>query len=559
MQKSCKQCSVQFEITQDDLAFYDKVSPVFNGVKYQIPEPSLCPNCRQQRRLTFRNERKFYPRKSDLGGGQIISTYSEDKPFPVYGQEEWWSDDWDPLSYGRDFDFSRPFFEQFQELKNQVPHPYLVNMHSENSQYTNHAAYNKNCYLCVNTGYSEDCLYCSSYCLRNKNCVDCLAIKDCELCYSCVDSNQCFHSHFLLECNNCQDSLFCFDCQNCEHCYGCSNLRNKKYCFFNQQLKKEEYFQAVNRIQLNSKTHLEKEQQKYSQMIQGALHKSSKKVQCENCQGHYLDSCKNTFQSFFVFKSEDTSYSYDAGEMKSSQDVTEPFQGELQYETHACNGGYLMLFTSKCYYCQNVFNSEYCWHSNNLFACLGLKHNQYCILNKQYTKEEYEELVPKIIEHMKNTGEWGEFFPVELSPFAYNETVAQEYFPLTKESALEKGWRWKKETDEIPNVTKKIPAERLPDVITEIPDDILNWAIICERSKRPFKIIPQELKFYREQGLPVPHLHPDERHKDRMALRNPRKLWTRKCDKCAKEIETTYAPKRPEKVYCEECYLAEVY
>jgi hypothetical protein len=26
---------------------------------------------------------------------------------------------------------------------------------------------------------------------------------------------------------------------------------------------------------------------------------------------------------------------------------------------------------------------------------------EYCILNKQYTKEEYEILVPKIIEHMK--------------------------------------------------------------------------------------------------------------------------------------------------------------
>ena len=65
-------------------------------------------------------------------------------------------------------------------------------------------------------------------------------------------------------------------------------------------------------------------------------------------------------------------------------------------------------------------------------------------MNKQYTKEEYEELVPKIIEHMKTPltnpllggegmSERGEFFPMHSSHYAYNETIAQDFFPLTKE------------------------------------------------------------------------------------------------------------------------------
>jgi hypothetical protein len=186
------------------------------------------------------------------------------------------------------------------------------------------------------------------------------------------------------------------------------------------------------------------------------------------------------------------------------------------------------------------------------------KHN-YCILNKQYSKEEYEELIPKIIDHMKTTNEWGEYFPYELSPFAYNETVAHEYYPLTKEEVEKQGFKWKEMKDEIPKVEKIISASQLPDTIEEIPDDVLNWAIKCEETDRPFKIVKQELEFYRKMKLPIPHLHPDERHKRRMALRNPRKLWDRKCDKCEKEISTTYAPERPEKVFCEECYLAEVY
>jgi hypothetical protein len=59
--------------------------------------------------------------------------------------------------------------------------------------------------------------------------------------------------------------------------------------------------------------------------------------------------------------------------------------------------------------------------------------------------------------------------------------------------------------------------------------------------------------------LPIPRRHPDQRHLDRMALRNPRKLFDRKCDKCQVDMKTTYAPERKETVYCEECYNKEVY
>jgi hypothetical protein len=190
---------------------------------------------------------------------------------------------------------------------------------------------------------------------------------------------------------------------------------------------------------------------------------------------------------------------------------------------------------------------------------VGLKHKKYCILNRQYTQDEYERLVPQIIEHMRQGGEWGEFFPTTLSPFPYNETLAQESFPLSKEEILKRGWMWREQKDEMPKVEKVIVARNLPDSIEDVPDDILNWAVECEVTKRPFKIIKPELEFYRKMKLPVPHFHPDERHCRRMELRNPQHLWSRQCAKCGKGIETTYPPERPERVYCEECYLKEVY
>ena len=148
----------------------------------------------------------------------------------------------------------------------------------------------------------------------------------------------------------------------------------------------------------------------------------------------------------------------------------------------------------------------------------------------------------------------------------------QEYSPLTKKEIEEKGWGWKDNIDEIPEVEKTIPADRLPDKTEDIPDDVLNWAIKCEATEMPFQIIKQELAHYRKHGIHVPRRSPNQRHQDRIALRTPRTLFSRTCGKCGKDIQTSYSPERPavrgseepsgsrgEKVYCESCYLAEVY
>jgi hypothetical protein len=110
-----------------------------------------------------------------------------------------------------------------------------------------------------------------------------------------------------------------------------------------------------------------------------------------------------------------------------------------------------------------------------------------------------------------------------------------------------------------PQVDKTLKAKELPGNITDVTDDILQQAIICEVSWKPFRIIKQELDFYRKYNLPLPHKHPDVRHIERFNLRNPRKLWDRKCDKCGVEMKTTYSPERPEIVYCEKCYNKEIY
>jgi hypothetical protein len=161
------------------------------------------------------------------------------------------------------------------------------------------------------------------------------------------------------------------------------------------------------------------------------------------------------------------------------------------------------------------------------------------------------------VEHMKNTGEWGEFFLAGLSPFAYNETVAQELFPLTQEAAAAGGLRWREQAAEAKSYMG--PAVDVPDDIAGVDDAIAKSILHCEITGKPYKIIPQELAFYRQMKLPLPRKCPDQRHAERLAIRNPRRLWKRPCAACAKEMETAFAPGRPETVYCEECYLKAVY
>jgi len=147
MNKNCKKWSQNFEITSEDLDFYKKISPVFNGEKIEIPSPKLCPDCRQQRRISFRNFYKLYKSKCDATGENIISMYSPDKNLKVYHQDFWWSDKWSALDYGIGFDFNKSFFEQLKSFFNSVPKLNLINFESENIEYSNFSKASKNCYL----------------------------------------------------------------------------------------------------------------------------------------------------------------------------------------------------------------------------------------------------------------------------------------------------------------------------------------------------------------------------------------------------------------------------
>lgn len=557
--KACQKCQASFDITDKDLEFYDQVSPVFEDRKYGIPTPTLCPDCRQQKRLSFRNERALYKRKCDLTEKEIISIYSPDKPHTVYENEAWWSDGWNALDYGRNFDFDQSFTQQFRELSHKVPQLGRYVLLSTQSDYTNGACRIKKCYLCFNIDAAEECCYCYT-CNDLEKSFDCSFVKQSQLCYYSCNLLNCFQVFASDHSSDCRTSSFLSACQNCEDCFMCVNQVWKKYCLYNEQYTQEEYEQKKSDL-LSTKT-MDQLQQDLEVFKWQFPKKSSYTVNIEDTTGDYITDmrgCKNAFDGNNL---EDCKYCWYVYDAKDCMDY-DIFgsHSELMYECimawdHAHKNAFSFGIwdgSRDLYYCSLMSASKNC------FGCIWLKNQQYCIFNKQYTQPEYEKLVPKIIEKMKQNWEWWEFFDGSIAPCWYNESVAQDYYPLRDDNSPEKWFYWSDYESPKPDVTKIIPADKLPENISDIPDDILNWAIECEETGRLFRIIAQELEFYRKYDLAIPHKHPDQRHLARMKLRNPRKLYQRDCDSCWITMSTTYSPEREVVVYCESCYNKTIY
>ena len=548
----CQNCKKEFTIEPDDFGFYEKI---------KVPPPTFCPECRMQRRLAWRNDFIFYNRKCDLCKRNIISIYSPDNPQVIYCNKCWWSDKWDPKSYGKDFDFSRPFFEQFVEFRLKVPALALFNdnnIGSENCEYTQDFAYGKNCYMCMVAWKMQDCMY-LCYGADTKDTVDSMGIWGTgEGLYETMYSGKCFgcrnvyYSSALINCS------FCYDCSGCEFCFLCVNLRNKKYCIKNVQYSEKEYKKILGSYKLETFSGNEKARIEFENFILTKPRKYASFRNCFDCTGNNLTNSKNSKYVFHNRKSENSKYIENGDTQKESYDLSVGGQLSECYEGLTPDNSSRALFTIYTWKCMDILYSESCQSSNNCFGCVALKHGEYSVFNKQYSKEKYFELKEKIINYMKGMGEWGEFFPMKYSPFAYNETMANLSFPMTKTEIINSGLRFQ---ENLQQTKGKTTLKKIPENINDVSSDILNEILECFQCGRNYKIIPNELAFYKKWQIPIPRNCFFCRFKKRFSLRTPSKLWRRKCmkERCKNEFETSYAPDRPEIVYCERCYQSEVY
>lgn len=538
--QQCVQCSKTFQITASDAAFYARLN---------VPAPTHCPDCRQQRRLAWRNEHTLYNRACDYCKKPIISIYPADSQFAVYCHECWWSDKWTAQSFGQDIDWQRPWFEQWQELQLKVPKIALYAANNEQSDYVNMTGYSKGCYMVFAGDYDEDCLY-GTQVIKSVSCVDVLNCIESEDCYESVDIEKCYRVWWSQNCKNCTDSLWLFDCRGCTDCLFSTNLRNKRYYIFNKPYSAEAY--AAKKAEILAKVQagqLNELLQQFADLRVQVIHRPLEQANSETVTGDYIFNSHNVQQGYDVTAADQCSYVYTAFNVKDLLDVCHTTDNELSYEgtslgykTYNCHFSICVWTSHNCSYCLQVKDSH------DVFGCIGLTKASYCILNKQYSPEDYKAIVKKLQQHMQQTGEHGQFFPMQLSPFAYNASMAQAWYPLTREQVTQLGLVWQ---------------EPVAQTAVGASD-----TLVCQATGKPYRIVQQERDWYTRQGLPLPTLCPDERRRRRFAARNPRQLWQRQCmctqvdhghaGRCATEFETSYSPERKELIYCNPCYTKEV-
>ncbi len=562
--KRCQNCKNEFVIEPEDFAFYEKI---------KVPPPTWCPECRFQRRLAFFNLTQLYRRRCDLCGEERVSTYHPKAPYRVYCSSCWWGDAWDPMEYGQEYDFSRPFFDQLNDLYHEAPRLGLsVNATTLiDSPYNNHAGDLKNCYLLFQADLDEDCAY--GVIVKNcKSLLDCSLSLEAELCYDSMHSYKNSRSAGLR--SQVAESFDCFflrDCFNCQNCFASANLRNKKYYIFNRPYTKEEYEEEMKKWDLGSYTTYQKAKKLAEEHWKNYPPKPNMDEFSVNSGGSHYFQSKNCRNCFEVTGAEDSKFLFMLFQppIKDCYDVS-AWGNNIQFIYDSAAVGENSAQLKFCYEAGlNAHNLEYClaiFGGEYNFGCSGLKKRKYCILNKQYSKEEYGRMREKIIAHMSempyrdkqgNIYRYGEFFPAEISPYAYNETLAQRFFPLSEEIADHKGYAWRDIEENVYTITKDY--QELSDHIKDVSDEVLKEVIRCGQCGHGFRIIPMELGFLRRMNFPLPRQCPNCRitEKFNQWVKNLRVIG-RTCDKCGVEFTTNYPKDEVPYILCKKCYQAEV-
>ncbi|OGY84226.1 MAG: hypothetical protein A3F54_03390 [Candidatus Kerfeldbacteria bacterium RIFCSPHIGHO2_12_FULL_48_17] len=554
---SCKQCAQTFTIAPQDQKILDT---------FDAPAPKLCRECNLKQRLAFRNERNLFRRTCEKCHKSILALYSKASTAHVYCRECWYNDTWDTTQYGRDYDPARPFFDQMKELTRAVPVFNLWQIgQNENCDYTNAAMNCKDCYFLFSALEDVGCVYCEQM-GYSKDCSNCLHVDYGELMYDCVTVNTGYKCAGLLDSDKCTECYLGRDLTDCQNCFGCVNLKHKQYYWYNEPLEKTEYERRLAEA-LATRESWAAHQQKFTQHAAKYPRRFARKKNTEGT-GYELTNSSDIRQCIIVWESQNCGESMD---VFNSKDV------------YRCNhmgwleNTYQVATSVNVTYSLGVFGSEYaaflnycylCFNSENLFGCSGLRKKKFCILNKQYSEEAYKKLRAKIISDMKARGEWGQFFPTQLSLLPYNETMAQRYFPLTKEEARKQGFMWNDETAGLRN-KETLPPDKVPNKIPATPDTITKEILRCTSCDNNYRILTQELKILRALHIAVPLECQDCSHKNRLkhylnpflrqhqcdcTKRHPQHAAT---DRCPNTFETIWSH-QPEPIFCKTCFEAEL-
>lgn len=290
------------------------------------------------------------------------------------------------------------FFKELQRLILSQPKLSSHSLNCENCEYGDQLYYCKNMTHCFDTLNSTDCLYVFDS-QHVVNSVDCDYSFESQLCYDSITLGKCFNSAYLEDCSSIENAMYSYNCRNGNNLFGCANLTGKSFCIFNRQLTETEYKENIEKFKSLPKEQvlqmLEELKKKYPiTQTRGENNENSS-------YGNYLYNCKRCYMCFDTAECENCGYLYDSARNNTCYDATFSGDSEISYEfidsTRLFNCTYAI-------WCGHSTDSSYiiaCGNVKNCLGCVNLFQKEYCILNRQFTKEEYEVKSKQILEELK--------------------------------------------------------------------------------------------------------------------------------------------------------------
>ncbi len=581
----CKWCWDEFAIFKLQEKIEEKMKVNF--------KQDLCPDCMMRRFLMMRSETSLYKDKCYKCKKDIISMYAPEVEEIVYCNDCYNNSD---FIIKDDFVAKKETVEDdFYKLWEKTPKKALISENNENSKYANYTWNSKNIYMSYLTYTNSQNILYSYYSTSSSDCIDCHNIKNCEKCYECINTIYSFNCYYSYNLVNSSFIYFSINLESCQNCIFSSNLVNKKYYIYNKKYPKQEYEKILKSFKNNLKSNiwLRKLKQEYKKLEKKTVYKNLQKVNTQKSVWNFISNTKNTILAFYSNKVEDA---VNVWWWTIKDSVNFIWWANIESSYNSCLVGFdsqRVIWSFNVFYSSFVNHSIWIYNSSNILFSVWLRNKEYAILNRKYSKEDYKKYFKEIIDFLKQKWDFWKFFDAKFVKIPYNDSASMDFYPIEKivyqdgkEKIINKKWKWivkvfdkdsfiskaslnfwwkesidifwrnfEKEVD-IPKNISLIKASNLPDKIENLSfqKEILQSAIICEESKRPFRIMKYELEFYIKNNLPLPRLHPKIRHTNRTKKILPRKLYIINCNKCKIKILSSYNKQSKKTIYCEKCY-----
>jgi len=412
-----------------------------------------------------------------------------------------------------EYDNKNNFFSNYKKLLLTVKLPnlfhYIVN---SNCDYSEASLNSKNAYLSNFAINENENIFYTFRVQKSTNVYNSLyVINNCENIYFSRWITESFNIFYCSYVQNSANIWFSSNLTWCSECIFCNDLDNQSYSIKNKKLSKKDYLEEK-KIILKEKNNFLNYYNKCNKLW---VNQNS-----SNVTGNFIIESTNVDNWHYVSHNNISRNVMFTGNDNGVGNFNDVFVAWWTwwndfYGIHSAWWWANLYCSISISFCENIFYSYYLENCSYCIWCIGLKNKSYCILNKQYTKEEWNIMADKIFSSMEKEGTLWNFFPWELNPFYFNDTVAWLIWWFTKEEVTKEWYMWRDE--EI-----KVDIPEWSDVILTSELDKYQWynedwdwkinpeilkKVIKDEKWNYYRIVQMEYDFLVKHNLPLPEIH----------------------------------------------------